>query len=159
MRTLFTNASFLRSERLRGAALQVALAVVVASLLAACGTARITGRVVDERKKPIKAASVETDPPTDYIVTNHMGFFAIARFLDETNTSQPLKEGPYKVTIKKLGYRDKVVPVEIKGRSEAALGDIVLKRKRIQMDTLEDVAGTTDSGPGAGDLPPPVMGE
>ncbi len=137
----------------------VALVVLAAALLAACGTARITGRIVDESKRPIKAASVETDPPTDYIVTNHMGFFSIERFLDETNMAQPLREGGYKVTIRKLGYRNKVIPVTVEGRSEAALGDVVLKRKRIEMDQLEDVEGTKASGPGAGDLPPPVIGE
>ena len=127
--------------------------------LVACGTTRVAGRVVDERKRPIKAASVETDPPTDYLVTNHRGMFAIERFLDETNMAQPLKGGAYKVTIKKLGYQDKVIPVELENGAEAALGDIVLKRKRIEMDDLEDVEGTKSQGPGAGDLPPPVLGE
>lgn len=142
------------------AALRTAvLAVLGAALLAACGTARITGRIVDEGKRPIKAASVETDPPTDYIVTNHMGHFSIERFLDETNMAQALREGAYKVTIRKLGYRNKVIPVTVEGRSEAALGDIVLKRKRIEMDQLEDVEGSKATGPGAGDLPPPVIGE
>jgi len=133
--------------------------LLLAALLFACGTTRISGRVVDERKKPIKAASVETDPPTDYIVTNHFGIFAIERFLDETNTAQPLKPGAYKLTIKKLGYKDKVIPVEVKDGDEALLGDIVLNRKQIEMESLEDVEGTKSQGPGAGDLPPPVLGE
>lgn len=137
----------------------VGLALALALLLAACGTTRISGRVVDERKKPIKAASVETDPPTDYIVTNHFGIFAIERFLDETNTAQPLKAGSYKLTIKKLGYKDKIIPVQVKDGGEAVLGDIVLNRKKIEMEQLDDVEGTKQVGPGAGDLPPPVLGE
>ncbi len=153
----------MKRTELRGAGglspFALSLALLATLSLFACGTTRITGRVVDERKRPIKAASVETDPPTDYIVTNHVGVFTIERFLDETNMAQPLKEGAYKVTIRKLGYRDKVIPVEVKSGEEAMLGDIVVKRKRIEMDQLEDVEGTKDVGPGAGDLPPPVLGE
>ncbi len=139
------------------AAVLTVAAVVLAT--AGCGTTRITGKVVDERRRPIKAASVETDPPTDYLVTNHLGMFSIERYLDETNMAQPLKPGSYKLTIRKLGYKDKVIPIEVKDGEETALGDIVLKRKRIEMDELEDVEGSKSTGPGAGDLPPPVIGE
>ncbi|MDY0060594.1 MAG: carboxypeptidase-like regulatory domain-containing protein [Myxococcota bacterium] len=143
----------------RSALLSSLAVLAIGGLLIACGTTRISGRVVDDRKKPIKAASVETDPPTDFIVTNHIGAFTIERFLDETNTAQPLKPGSYKVTIKKLGYKDKVIPVDVKERAEATLGDIVLNRKQIEMEALDDVEGNKSVGPGAGDLPPPVLGE
>jgi hypothetical protein len=135
-----------------------ALAAVL--LMSACGTTRIVGRVVDDEKKPVQAASVETDPPSDFIVTNHFGYFIIDRQLDATNTIQPLKPGSYKVVIKKLGYKRKTIPgVEIEDGAEFALGDVVLARKRIDMGDMEGIDALEGGGPRIDQLPPPVMGE
>ena len=143
---------------LHGRSLLGALAAVM--LLSACGTTRIVGRVVDDEKKPVQAASVETDPPTDYIVTNHHGFFVIDRQLDASNTIQPLKAGSYKVIIKKLGFKPKTISsVDLEDGNEVVLGDILLKRKRIEMLDLEDPDALQDGGPRPDALPLPVRGE
>jgi len=132
----------------------------VAAVLAACGTTRIVGRVVDDEAKPVQAASVETDPPSDFIVTNHFGYFIIDRQLDATNTIQPLSPGTYKVVIKKLGYKPKSIPgVDLEDGAEFALGDVVLQRKKIDVLDLEDPDALQDGGPRIDQLPPPVMGE
>ena len=136
-----------------------ALAALVLALCG-CGTTRIIGRVVDDEKKPVQAASVETDPPTDYIVTNHFGFFTIDRQLDATNTIQPLVPGTYTLVIKKLGFRAKQIPgLALEDGQELQLGDIVLQRKKIEGLDLEDPDALQDGGPAPDQLPPPVMGE
>jgi len=140
----------------RGALWGLALTLLVS----ACGTTRIVGRVVDGDKKPVQAASVETDPPSDFIVTNHFGFFIIDRQLDATNAIQPLTPGTYKVVVKKLGYKRKTIPgVELEDGAEFKLGDVVLARKKIDMMDLEDPDAVQDGGPRIDQLPPPVMGE
>ena len=134
--------------------------IALAVALTACGTTKITGKVVDDEKKPVQAASIETDPPTDFIVTNHYGYFVIDRSLDATNNQQPIKAGSYKVVIKKLGFKPKTIPtVELEDGAEFALGDVVLKRKKIDIGELEDPDALQDAGPGVNQLPPPVMGE
>ncbi len=141
-------------------ATRVIWALAAVLLIGACGTTRIVGRVVDDEKKPVQAASVETDPPSDFIVTNHFGYFIIDRQLDVTNTIQPLKPGNYKVIIKKLGYKRKTIPgVEIEDGAEFTLGDVVLARKRIDMGDLDGIDALEDGGPRIDQLPPPVMGE
>jgi len=136
-----------------------ALGTVVAALIG-CGTTRIIGRVVDDEKKPVQAASVETDPPTDYIVTNHFGFFTIDRQLDATNTIKPLNPGGYTLVIKKLGFRAKEIPgIQLEDGQELHLGDIVMQRKKIEGLDLEDPDALQDGGPSPDQLPPPVMGE
>ena len=135
-------------------------ALVLSLTIAACGTTKIVGRVVDDEKKPVQAASIETDPPTDFIVTNHFGFFVIDRQLDATNTVQPLTPGDYKVIIKKLGFKPKTIPsVALEDGQEAALGDITLKRKKIQGLDIDDPEALESQGPSIDQLPPPVMGE
>lgn len=129
-------------------------------LMSACGTTRIVGRVVDDEKKPVQAASVETEPPSDFIVTNHFGYFIIDRQLDATNTIQPLKPGSYKVIIKKLGYKRKTIPgVDLEDGAEFTLGDVVLARKKIDMGDLDGIDSLEEGGPRIDQLPPPVMGE
>ena len=139
---------------------RILLILGVAAVVTACGTTRIVGRVVDDSNKPVQAASIETDPPTDFIVTNHFGYFIIDRQLDATNTIQPLQAGAYKVVIKKLGYKPKTIPgVQLEDGAEFALGDVVLQRKKIDMSDLEDPDALQDGGPRIDQLPPPVMGE
>ena len=117
-------------------------------------------RVVDDEKRPVQAASVETVPPTDFIVTNHYGYFIIDRQLDASNTIQPLNPGDYKVVIKKLGFRSKTIPgVLLEDGTEHALGDVMLQRKKIDIGDLEDVGSLDGQGPGVDALPPPVRGE
>ena len=118
-------------------------ALVLSLTIAACGTTKIVGRVVDDEKKPVQAASIETDPPTDFIGTNHFGFFVIDRQLDATNTVQPLTPGDYKVIIKKLGFKPKTIPsVALEDGQEAALGDIPLKLGLDLMHNAEDYSAT-----------------
>lgn len=134
--------------------------MAVVAAVAGCGTTRIVGRVVDDEKKPVQAASVETDPATDFIVTNHFGFFTIDRQLDATNTIKPLNSGAYTLVIKKLGFRPKEIPgVQLEDGQELQLGDIVMQRKKIEGLDLEDPDALQGGGPSVDQLPPPVMGE
>ena len=124
-----------------------------------CGQAKIVGKVVDDKGGAVQAAQIETDPPTDFIITNQNGFFVIDRHLDDANQVKPLQPREYRIRIKKLGYTEKVVPVKVEGRSEYNLGEVVLKQKRIDMRLDDDLEDNQDGGPGAGDLGPVHPGE
>ena len=131
-------------------------------LLSACGGAtHITGRIVDQQKKPVQKAEIETEPATDYLVTGRTGHFVINRHLDETNPTRflELKDGKYTLKIRKTGYIPKEIPVLVEAGRHTNMGDVLLKRKTIKVDDLEDPDTNPNAGPGGGGLGQPIRGE
>jgi len=128
-------------------------------LLGACGSTLIHGQVVDARKKPLRAVTIETEPPTDYVVTNLQGGFLIERTLDAQSTPQPLDGGKYTLIVRKLGYIDQRIPIVLEPGDELSVGSIVLARKRLELGDMEDVEANKGSGALGMELAPPIRGE
>jgi len=116
-----------------------------------CGQAALKGRVLDDSRQPIRGAAIETVPPTDLLISDTLGMFSIERYLDAQSVPQPLPPGKYQLTIKKLGYEDKVIPVTVGERQEVRLGDITLERKKLDV-RVDDVEASTYKGPVGADL-------
>lgn len=134
--------------------------LLTGSLLVACGTTTVRGRVLDDQKQPVRGAAISTEPPTDLRISDQLGNFAIERLIDEDSNARPLTPGKYKLTIKKLGYEDREIPFALEQRQDLILGDVVLVRKKIDVSADEDVEAGKQRGPIGSDLTySPVRGE
>lgn len=82
-----------------------------------CGGGRkaIIGRVIDINGTPVGKAEVSTFPPTDIVLTNRKGIFNIRQVIDAEGNIQPLPEGKYTLTIRKLSFEDLVMDLDFDG--------------------------------------------
>lgn len=92
----------------------------------------ITGRILDEQKKPLDYASITAlhlrDSSFTGSLSDEKGYFTV-------NVNKP---GRYKVTIKFLGYETIVFPdvKVVPPNMQASLGDIILQNQALKQDTV-----------------------
>jgi hypothetical protein len=115
--------------------LRVALGVLVALSMAACGSAPVslTGRVLDQKGAPVNKAEVFTEPETDMVTTNNRGFFALTKRLNDAGDQEPIRPGPYVIRVRRFGFEDATFEVKIEG-GPTKVPDIVLSPRTPDID-------------------------
>ncbi len=106
---------------------QLWLLVGLTMMLVACSGGPITigGRVVDNRGTPISRADVETRPETDSVVTNSRGFFVLKQRLNDMGEAIPIPAGSYRLVVKKYGFEDVELVVNVDG-GKTRLKDLIM---------------------------------
>ncbi|MBM4319244.1 MAG: carboxypeptidase regulatory-like domain-containing protein [Deltaproteobacteria bacterium] len=146
-------------QRLRMAVTVQLLGLAALGWLCGCGTTLVRGQVLDDQKQPVRGAAIATEPPTDMRISDQQGRFAVERLIDQNNNIQPLTPGSYTLIIRKLGFEDKTLPIQLEKRQELDLGSVVLERKKLDVK-VDDVEASMQRGPSGIDvIDTPLRGE